>query len=173
MTITSAATSINKTRPPAYIKLVEKAVGWKNNTNHLDLGCGKYPEIIAKTLKEYGVNYIGVDPYNRTEMENDLAWDLVETMEGVNTASLSNVLNVIQASQSRHHLIKKAWRWLRKGGYLFVTVHEGDKSGKGRVSKKDCWQENRKTVSYLPELEEVFGKDNVIRKGKLLIAKKP
>ena len=169
-TITSANTSINKDKLPALFNLVQKKVGWEKDSNHLDMGCGKYPKIISNFLKKLSVGYIGVDPYNRTEMENALAWDLVEVMEGVHTASLSNVLNVIQSEESRKYLIKKAWENLRIGGSLFITVYEGNRSGIGKVTKNDCWQENRKTDDYVLEIAKVFGKENVKRSGKLIIA---
>jgi len=47
--ITSANTSINKTKPPAIIKLVDQTEGWKKEARVLDLGCGKYPELILTT----------------------------------------------------------------------------------------------------------------------------
>jgi len=172
MPITSANTSVNKSKIPALFGLVQKKVGWKANTVHLDLGCGKYPDLISEFLRKHSVIYAGVDPYNRTAKENDQAWNSVVKNGYAETASLSNVLNVIQSGESRKFLIKQAWKNLNLGGALYVTVYEGDRSSKGRKTKADCWQENRKTDDYIQEIAERFGKDNVKRSGKLIIAAK-
>jgi hypothetical protein len=170
MTITSANTSINKDRPPAIVKLVEKHGGWQGGNLHLDYGCGKYPEVFAKAIKRFGVHYVGADPFNCSEEHNENTWRAVEENDGADSASLSNVLNVIKAEASRKRTLKRVWYALRLGGRLYITVYEGDRSGRGRKTKKDCWQENRKTADYVREVEKVFGKGNVERKGKLIIA---
>lgn len=43
------------------------------------------------------------------------------------------------------------------GNKLLITVYEGDKSGKGKRSKTDCWQENRRVADYLEEVEQATG----------------
>ena len=44
---------------------------------------------------------------------------------------------------------------------IFITVYEGDKSRKVRVTKKDCYQLNWQRGDYIPELVSVFGFGNV------------
>ena len=170
MTITSANTSVNKNRPPAILKLIEKVHGWRRGTVHYDLGCGKYPEIIAKALNKRGVVYIGTDPYNRKGTDNQTAFRHLNRHGGADTASISNVLNVIKDKRDRITLYNNAYRELKEDGVLYIVVYEGDKSGQGRITKKDCWQNNKKTEDYQKEIASVF--QNVKRKGKLIIAKK-
>ena len=48
-----------------------------------------------------------------------------------------------------------------KTGIAHITVYEGDRSGKGRISKADkgggsSWQEHRPTSSYVDEVKSVF-----------------
>jgi hypothetical protein len=37
---------------------------------------------------------------------------------------------------------------------VFVSVYEGDGSGVGRQTKKDCWQRNEKLISYLNKFND-------------------
>lgn len=171
-TITSAATSINKNKPPAIVKLVEKLGGFKRGQSVFDYGCGKYPEVTEKAIKsKTRVSYAGYDTYNRTQEENDKAHRAIP--DGcAHVVLLSNVLNVIHPVAIQAVTVVKANRKLRIGGTLYITVYEGDKSGSGRETKKDCWQENRKTEDYMKMIQDIFGKENVTRKGKLIIARK-
>jgi hypothetical protein len=161
---TSKNTCVNTL--PAVLKLAEKQGAWLPGGRNLDLGCGCYRKI-DDFLEERGVESVGYDKY-RPE-STDKGWAIAESCQ---TATCSNVLNVIDCEDARQALIVQANACLKRGGRLFVTVYEGDKSGEGRESKPDCWQENRATATYLPELEAVFGRGNVIRKGKLIIASK-
>jgi len=172
MTITSANTSINKTKPPAIVKLVEKIGGFKRGQSVFDYGCGKYPDVTEKAIQgKTRVRYAGYDLYNRTQEENDKACR--EIPEGcAHVVLLSNVLNVIHPRAIQAVTAIRAQEKLRIGGTLYITVYEGDKSGSGRMTKEDCWQENRKTEDYMPMLRDIFGEENVTRKGKLIIAQK-
>ena len=58
----------------------------------------------------------------------------------------SNVLNVIDNEEE----IARISRIIRDLSLCyFVTVYEGDKSGKGRVTKYDCYQRNECVKEYL------------------------
>ena len=37
---------------------------------------------------------------------------------------------------------------------VYVTVYEGDKSGVGRETKKDCWQRNEQLIFYLSKFND-------------------
>lgn len=49
----------------------------------------------------------------------------------------------------------------------FFTIYEGNKSGIGKETKKNCWQRNEKVVDYIPMLREFYS--TVIRDGNILI----
>ena len=66
------------------------------------------------------------------------------------------MLNVICEPSIRAWLISLAHNSLRSGGVLLITVYEGNKSGIGKASKKDCWQENRVTKDYIFDIENHF-----------------
>lgn len=167
--ITSKNTSINKSRPPAIIKLVEKLGGFKRGQKVFDYGCGKYPEVTVKALKRHRVVYAGFDPHNRTPRENAEANKIIPR-QTADTVLCSNVLNVVRTMGDRRVLLVLALNRLKMGGTFYATVYEGDKSGKGRKTQEDCWQCNKKTEAYMKEIIQVFG--NCQRKGKLLIAVK-
>lgn len=138
---TSANTSINK-RVPALFKKVQ----WEEGTVNLDYGCGKYPEYARDYVTKRGVVNIAYDPYNYRKTED--VWFRFK----YNTVTLSNVLNVIESKEARRMVLLTCLDVLRDGGKLYITVYEGDKSGVGRETKKDCWQENRPLKDYAKEI---------------------
>jgi hypothetical protein len=168
MTITSAATSVNKSKPPAIVNLIKKINGFHDGQRILDYGCGKYPEVTERAIMEdYDVIYSGYDPHNRNSEENNEA---LKRFRKADVVLLSNVLNVLQHKAVQAATVIKAYQELAMGGTLYITVYEGDKSGSGRVTKKDCWQENRKTEDYMDMLRDIF--PHTERKGKLIIVYK-
>jgi len=156
---TSAETSINLTRTPAIAKLVD----WKPGTTNIDLGCGKKPELMIEYLKTQGVVGVGIDPYNRTKIQNREARSKVRKAD---TVTISNVLNVIKEKKYRRELLETAKGMVKATGKVLITVYEGDRSGKGRATSKG-WQEHRATGDYVAELKKVFCK--VEKVGKLLV----
>jgi hypothetical protein len=157
--ITSANTSINQL--PAVAKLVDAFSWWYSDSVNLDIGAGKY-NVLTEYLNQKGVENFSYDPYNRPAIEN-----LAALKCHPNTVTISNVLNVIVQKKDRINVLRLARKVLRPGGCVFITVYEGDRSGAGRVSKKDCWQENRKTQDYIEEIQSVFGDIRIY--GKLLV----
>ena len=152
---TSANTSINSTKVPA----VFKKIYWTAGRVNLDLGGGKY-DTATDWLEERGVMNLIYDPYNRPKAHNTTvlryAYD-----EGVDYVTISNVLNVIDDPNARRMLLQKAWLALKDGHFCFITVYEGDKSGIGRKTKNDCWQNNMRLREYLDEVHEVFGNAHI------------
>lgn len=140
---TSKDTSINSKKLPAIYKMIAGRV--TENDTVIDYGCGKY-------FDSYNLpsNYHGYDPYNRpNEEELDIKY---------NVAICSNVLNVIMERECRLALLNNLKNLANK---VFITVYEGNRSGKGSQTKKDCFQLNRMRGDYIPELIEVFGYGNV------------
>lgn len=152
---TSANTSINSTKVPA----VFRKVPWKGGVN-FDLGGGKF-DTATEYLERFGVTNLIYDPYNRSLEHND---DVLAKAfaEEVDTCTISNVLNVISEKDARWLLLRLAREALKLGGCCYITVYEGDRSGMGRVTKKDCWQNNLPLREYLSEVREVFPNAHVI-----------
>ena len=159
---TSAATSINAVKIPALFGMVS----WAGGLN-VDLGGGRYDNV-AGYLARYGTVNMVWDPFNRAEAHNERVQKIVTGRGGADTVTISNVLNVIDSREARFDLIKRASLWCRIGGRVYITVYEGDRSGTGRQTGLDQWQENRRTADYIPEIREYF--DHVERHGKLIVA---
>lgn len=153
--VTSKNTSINGNKLPKVFKLVESRYGWEPDSVNLDLGGGRYDNA-TEYLAERDVENLIFDPYNRSEDHNDAIMDRIETNQ-VDTVTLSNVLCVIPERFVQDLILHIAHKSLKPGGILYLTAYEGDKSGKGRNTGKDQWQENRKLADYAEQVNKVFG----------------
>ena len=161
---TSANTSINSSKLPAIFKLVNLSP----NTINLDFGGGRFDNA-SEYLATKDVTNLIYDPYNRSSEHNKNVLDTIRKNNGADTATCSNVLNVIKEENARHTVIQNIYNLLKSNGTAYFTVYEG--TGKGNEgATKSGYQLNRKTVDYIDEIKEVFS--DVTRKGKLIIAKK-
>ena len=161
---TSANTSINSSKLPAIFKLVNLSP----NTINLDFGGGRFDNA-SEYLATKDVTNLIYDPYNRSSEHNKNVLDTIRKNNGADTATCSNVLNVIKEENARHTVIQNIYNLLKSNGTAYFTVYEG--TGKGNEgATKSGYQLNRKTVDYVDEIKEVFS--DVTRKGKLIIAKK-
>lgn len=159
--ISSADTSINQGQLPASFK----RIAWQKGTVNADIGGGRFDNA-TDMLAGLGVENVIYDPFNRSQEHNRAA---VAKIAGgkADTATVNNVLNVIQEPASRSLVIQQAADAVGADGTAYFLIYEGDGSGQGKVTTKG-WQENRKAESYAAEVGQVFG--SVVRKGNLLIA---
>lgn len=157
----SARTSVNMV--PALFK--QAPVFGKRN---LDIGGGKY-DTASKWLQDrHGCKNFVYDPYNRSAAHNKKV--LKQSDKGVDTITISNVLNVIKEWRYRREVLDLAAGRCGANTQVYITVYEGDRSGQGRETS--CgYQLNRKTQDYVKEVARFFY--SVERKGKLIIASKP
>mgnify|MGYP003571355627 CR=1 FL=1 len=160
---TSENTSINGNKVPAIFKLVKN---WTAGTVNLDFGGGKF-ETAADYLTQFDVVNLVYDPYNRSAEHNKEVIQLIREHGGADTATCSNVLNVIKESEVRLNVLKNISKLVKSGGEVYITVYEG--SGKGNEGPtKSGYQMNRKTADYMEEIQQVF--PDAKRKGKLITA---
>lgn len=160
---TSAKTSINSAKLPAIFHLAE----FNPDTINLDYGGGKFDNA-AEYLNSIGVTNLVYDPYNRTSEHNMSVLKQIRKNNGADTATLSNVLNVIKEEYIRQEVLSNIKKLLKDNGILYITVYEGDGSGRERPTAAG-YQLNRKTADYLDEIRKVF--PNVVINGKLITAK--
>lgn len=161
---TSANTSINSSKLPAIFKLVNL----QPRSMNLDFGGGRYDNA-SEYLATKDVTNLIYDPYNRSSEHNKNVLDTIRKNNGTDTATCSNVLNVIKEENARRTVIQNIYNLLKSNGIAYFTVYEG--TGKGdEGATKSGYQLNRKTNDYVDEIKEVF--PDVNRKGKLIIAKK-
>lgn len=149
---TSAETSINSSQLPKIYRLAKDEIKGKAV---IDYGCGKFfDSYVGKVDAELH----GYDPYHRP--------DKAVLGKHFDVALCSNVLNVIAEEEERRNVLES----LRElADESLITVYEGDGSGIGRETKKDCYQLNRKTGDYKQELDNVF--DDTKLKGKVWFCK--
>ena len=173
----SDKTSLNQI--PSSFKTIDMLHGWRENTINLDIGSGKlfkneFGEDIHKftvALRSKNVKNLGFDPFNRTfEHNNAVAQEIKQ--HGSDSCTISNVLNVIKEPDNRARVIRQAYAALKDGpdNYAYFLIYEGNKSGKSAETKIGTWQNNMKTIDYMPEIHRFFPK--VYRKGNLIIAQK-
>ncbi len=163
---TSAATSISQT--PAGFKKIKALDGWQAGTKNLDIGGGASFKGVHKhtdALKEEGVENVVFDPFNRTPEENALAVERLGFGQA-DTATAHNVLNVIPDEGAQLQVIQQMENALKPGGRGYITVYKGAGTGKGKQSRSDSFQQNKKTEEYLPLIRKVF--PNAERKGDLI-----
>lgn len=161
---TSENTSINAGKIPALFKM--KGTEFQPGTINVDYGGGKFDNV-ADYLTQYDVINLVFDPFNRTSDHNKEVIQTIRKAGGADTATCSNVLNVIKEPEVRKNVLQNISKLTKDGGKVYITVYEG--SGKGNEgATKSGYQLNRKTADYLAEIQEVF--PDATRKGKLIIA---
>jgi SAM-dependent methyltransferase len=163
----SAETSLCQT--PATVGLVEKRYGWEPRTINFDIGAGKCPDMLMLALDAHGVDLIAYDPYHFTDDYNAGSLELVEELDGTDTVTVNNVLNVIKEPTERAKVIRMAFQALKPGGRAYFLIHEGKRDSRGRRTSRG-WQNNKKAEKYVPEIETVF--DQAHRHGKLIVGTK-
>ena len=159
---TSADTSINRNKLPAIYRKLSKRGILKGTV--LDFGCGKYTAHSAEYCAENGADYHGVDKYNRTSDEN-LAEIVYCATHGTDIVICSNVLNVIDSEEEIDIILKL----LPGFGRTYITVYEGDKTGKGKQTGKDQYQRNEPLKAYV-ERAKNLGLNVTARNGIIEIA---
>lgn len=159
---TSENTSINSKQLPAIFKMIDLEPG----TVNIDYGGGKFDNV-AEYLKQYDVINLVYDPYNRSSDHNKEVIRLVRENGGADTATCSNVLNVIKEPEVRLNVLNNIKKLVKPNGKVYITVYEGSGKGDSKPTKSG-YQLNKKTADYLEEIQQVF--PDATRKGKLIVA---
>jgi len=170
---TAADTSINQTKPPATFGSLadRKVVEFVEGGINADIGGGKFDNGSELLAEKFNVTNYVYDPFNRNPDHNALAVDAIRDGKA-DTATVNNVLNVVQEPSARDQVIKQAANAIGPDGTAYFLIFEGDKTGVGKETGGNKYQNNQKAEFYKPELEAVF--DKVERKAtNLLIASQP
>jgi hypothetical protein len=162
---TSEATSINEKKLPAVFNRVKE---WKGGTINADIGGGRYNNA-TNWLRDRGVENLVIDWFNRDRATNESNISRVRGGQA-DTATVSNVLNVIQETEARDLVISQAADAIKPDGAAYFYIYEGKGDNVGRQTTKG-WQENRKTQSYIDEISQHF--ENVERRNQMIVATGP
>ncbi len=157
---TSANTSINKTKLPA----VYNNYNFEYGSRVLDYGCGKYTNHIKNKMNELDCEWYGYDKYNQSESINNETE--MQMRIGFDIGICSNVLNVIDNTDTIKEIIKEIKDCCN---IAVFSIYEGNKSGKGGESKKDCWQRNETVDDYMILMKEMGYEP--IKKGNMIYIK--
>lgn len=166
---TSRDTAING--PQGKLPAIFKLISIPDGSLVLDYGGGKpEAEAIAQAyLAQFNATEALYDPFNQTPEHNRAVVKLCRSNGGADIAVCSNVLNVIKERDVRINVLNNIRKLVSSSGTVYITVYEGSGSGQGSATQKNTsYQNNRKTASYLEEVQEVF--PDAKRKGKLIIA---
>ena len=165
----SADTSINVSKKPAGYNELKKRGEIKDGDVIVDIGGGRFDNLVEDAAEE-GATVKVYDPFNRTPEHNAAVVDSVKDGQA-DMAMSHNVLNVIQEDKNIIDIAVQAENAIKPNGKAHFSVYEGDGKGVGKVTTKG-YQINEKTQSYVPLIEQVFGKGNVTKKGKIITATK-
>lgn len=169
-TVSSAETSINKDKKAAAFGTLDNEGVWKEGVVNLDIGGGRFDNVTTFLEGKGVINYI-FDPYNRTPAQNNEVVRNAANSQS-DTVTINNVLNVIpeEDSANQRRVLLQAKNALKKGGTVYISVYEGNRTGVGKYTSKG-YQQNKKTADYLPLVKSVFPnafvKNGIIRATKL------
>lgn len=164
---TSASTSLAKNAPVLY---KDKSAEFVSGGTNIDIGAGK-TEWATNYLAERGVKNLPFDPYNRPESTNRATLEFLMSGNKADTATCSNVLNVIDTAEARANVILEMAKAIKPDGKAYFTVYEKSGDSNAVQTGRDSWQNARKTADYAGEIRKYFNKVTV--KGKLIIAENP
>lgn len=167
----SKNTSVNTVLLPA----VYKKIRWRHynhsadNYHVFDIGCGrlKTQQMIKELMDGYNIkHFYPWDPYH--ECINDKL-ETLRAMKNTDTNKVivcSCVLNVIDDDKTLNKLIAQICdmsviqepNGIYRMNPVYIAVYEGDKSGVGRETKRDCWQRNERLYVYLEKFNDYIRK---------------
>ena len=152
---TSANTSINKTKTAeAFTKLLKKDVFKKGSVN-LDIGGGRFDNANDLLKDKAGAKNVVYDPFNRTKAHNAKVAKQVSGGK-VDTVTINNTLNVIEDTPNQIRVLEQAKDAVKADGKVYISVYQGDKSGVGRTTSKDSFQQMKPLADYLKTVQKVF-----------------
>lgn len=147
------------------ISVYRDNVGFKRGSTILDYGGGRFDKAI-NDAKTYGCHLYVYDPFNRSEEYNRRSIEAFKKSPDYITCA--NVLNIIKEDEIVESVVAKIRRLARKGTIVTFSVHDGDGSGIGRLTR-DGWQRNEMPMAYYPLILKYF--PNAVWRYQIFIAR--
>lgn len=129
-------------------------------TRNFDNGGGTHDYNTKFLLKHYGVENRVYDPFQRSDEENTKVLAEVEK-QSFDSATSMSVLNVIDHVPARFDHIYLSCQAIKAFGAAYFKVYENNRSGKEEWHSYG-YQANRQAKEFQEEVEQVFGKGNVV-----------
>lgn len=172
----SAKTARNQV--PRVAKYIE-SLNLPQSSIVLDIGCGKHNNLFEQYILDIGLQYYGIDPFNKSMKINLHAIDICAEGKS-DLVCINNVFNVIKEKHIWHSILLQAKNALKENGHLIIQVYEGVQTKEERENKikdlkpiqtRDGWQNRLKIEKYLVEVQSVFPSAKVIssKNGKFII----
>lgn len=161
-TITSERTS--RRQVPALFRT--EVFRWHAGNTNADIGGGKWTLASEFLLDEYGITNYVIDPFNRGSDHNKA---MLAKARGSDTATLCNVLNVIDCIDARRAAINEACCLVdHRKGRVLVYSYEGNRTGVGEQTR-DGWQANKRAEDWIEEILTCPAVGSIVQTGKTLI----
>lgn len=129
-------------------------------TKNFDNGGGSHDHNTTFLKNHYAVENQVYDPFQRSEEHNEKVLKEV-TEHSFDSATSNSVLNVIDSLAHRFTHILLSCESLKDFRPAYFKIWEGDRSSEGKFFPYG-YQANRLTGSYQGEVEQVFGRGNVV-----------
>jgi hypothetical protein len=145
-------------------------IGLKKHTRNIDIGGGKFDQNTEYLKKEFDIENLVYDPFNRSVEHNKLVLSIAH-YNPFDTATSMSVLNVIDTKKARLEHIKLMFDCIHNQGAAYFKVYKGNGSGKGKYGK-NRYQSNNGVEFYFSEIASVFGRKNtkIFPKLNLIVA---
>lgn len=136
------------------LAFIYKYVPFPKDSVVLDYGGGR-GDLGLNFLKEHGCLGRIYDPYNRSPEYNEESLNIIKSNGGADIIVCSSVYNVIRDPAEREECSRNMYNLLKPDGIIYFSTYEGNRSGVP-VENRIGHQSNRKTQTYIPELEKYF-----------------
>lgn len=151
----------------------------------LDYGCGKgmsrnYCLNVLQAKKWYGYDKYN-EPYTNLEIMSEFIREVQNNNDENKKAviTVNNVLNVLQDRQAIREIFHFTLRMVSLLNCAVIfKIYEGNGTGNGKITKRDCYQRNEKTAVYEALLHEFisdtfvymteYTKLNIVRRGQYI-----
>ena len=124
----------------------------------LDYGCGKGMSRMYCLKALQASAWYGYDKYHEPYTDMETISEFIRTVQDGNKKAVITVNNVLNVLQDREAIREIFHFTLRMVSLLNCTVifkiYEGNGTGNGKITKKDCYQRNQKTSAYEDMLKE-------------------
>ena len=124
-----------------------KKIPWQPGTTNLDIGAGRFPELLTEALRTKKVENTPYDPQNQD----------INYIPGsqYDTITMNNVLNVIKNKKDRMILISNALNYIGLKGTIYIQIYQGDRTNHPRKTR-DGWQNNYPLQHYIDEIKGTY-----------------